>query len=70
MMATNNILSPANGEPIINPTQDVALGLCYMSRERIDAKANRHDFSDVDEVQRALNNKVVDIQAKVTVRFE
>ena len=69
MMATNNILSPANGEPIINPTQDVVLGLYYMSRERIDAKGTGMIFSDVDEVQRALNNKVVDIQAKVTVRL-
>lgn len=69
MMATNNILSPANGEPIINPTQDVVLGLYYMSRERIDAKGTGMVFSDVDEVQRALNNRVVDIQAKVTVRL-
>ncbi len=70
MMATNNILSPANGEPVINPTQDVVLGLYYMSRERIDAKGAGMRFSDVDEAQRALNNKVVDIQAKVTVRLE
>ena len=69
MMATNNILSPANGEPIINPTQDVVLGLYYMSRERIDAKGTGMVFSDVDEAQRALNNRVVDIQAKVTVRL-
>ena len=69
MMATNNILSPANGEPIINPTQDVVLGLYYMSRERIDAKGTGMIFSDVDEAQRALNNRVVDIQAKVTVRL-
>ena len=69
MMATNNILSPANGEPIINPTQDVVLGLYYMSRERLDAKGAGMIFSDVDEVQRALNNKVVDIQAKITVRL-
>jgi DNA-directed RNA polymerase subunit beta' len=69
MMATNNILSPANGEPIINPTQDVVLGLYYMSRERIDAKGTGMVFSDVDEVQRALNNRVVDIQAKVIVRL-
>ena len=69
MMATNNILSPANGEPVINPTQDVVLGLYYMSRERIDAKGTGMIFSDVDEAQRALNNRVVDIQAKVTVRL-
>ena len=69
MMATNNILSPANGEPIINPTQDVVLGLYYMSRERLDAKGAGMVFSDVDEVQRALNNRVVDIQARITVRL-
>jgi len=69
MMATNNILSPANGEPIINPTQDVVLGLYYMSRERLDAKGTGMVFSDVDEVQRALNNKVIDIQARITVRL-
>ena len=69
MMATNNILSPANGEPIINPTQDVVLGLYYMSRERLDAKGSGMIFSDVDEVQRALNNRVIDIQAKITVRL-
>ena len=69
MMATNNILSPANGEPIINPTQDVVLGLYYMSRERVDAKGTGMLFSDVDEVQRAYNNRAVDIQAKITVRL-
>jgi DNA-directed RNA polymerase subunit beta' len=70
MMATNNILSPANGEPVINPTQDVVLGLYYMSRERIDAKGAGMIFSDVDEAQRALNNRAVDIQARVTVRLK
>lgn len=69
MMATNNILSPANGEPIINPTQDVVLGLYYMSRERLDAKGTGMIFTDVAEVQRALQNKALDIQAKVTVRL-
>jgi DNA-directed RNA polymerase subunit beta' len=69
MMATNNILSPANGEPIINPTQDVVLGLYYMSRERIGAKGTGMIFSDVAEVYRALQNKAVDLQAKVTVRL-
>jgi len=70
MMATNNILSPANGEPIINPTQDVVLGLYYMSRERIDAKGAGMIFSDVGEVERALQNRAVDIQAKVIVRIK
>ena len=44
MMATNNVLSPANGEPIIVPSQDIVLGLYYMTRESINAKGERHDF--------------------------
>ncbi|GAB6048848.1 DNA-directed RNA polymerase subunit beta' [Methyloparacoccus murrellii] len=70
MMATNNILSPANGEPIINPTQDVVLGLYYMSREAVGAKGTGMIFADVEEVQRALDNRVLDIQARITVRLK
>ncbi len=70
MMATNNILSPANGEPIINPTQDVVLGLYYMSRERVGAKGSGMVFADVQEVERALQNRAVDLQAKITVRIQ
>jgi DNA-directed RNA polymerase subunit beta' len=70
MMATNNILSPANGEPIINPTQDVVLGLYYMSRERIGAKGTGMRFSDISELQRAYQNRVVDLQSRVTVRIQ
>ncbi|MCX7110782.1 MAG: DNA-directed RNA polymerase subunit beta' [Proteobacteria bacterium] len=69
MMATNNILSPANGEPIINPTQDVVLGLYYMSRMRVGAKGEGMIFTDTDEVFRAHQNKQLDLQAKVTVRI-
>jgi DNA-directed RNA polymerase subunit beta' len=69
MMATNNILSPANGEPIINPTQDVVLGLYYMSRERVGAQGEGMVFADTDEVLRAYQNKQLDLQAKVTVRI-
>jgi DNA-directed RNA polymerase subunit beta' len=69
MMATNNILSPANGEPIINPTQDVVLGLYYMSRERIGAKGTGMIFSDVAEVQRALQCQQIDLHARITVRL-
>ena len=70
MMATNNILSPANGEPIINPTQDVVLGLYYMSRERVGAKGEGMIFSDTDEVFRAYQNQQLDLQAKVIVRIK
>jgi DNA-directed RNA polymerase subunit beta' len=69
MMATNNILSPANGEPIINPTQDVVLGLYYISRERVGAKGEGMIFSDTDEVLRAFQNGQVDLQARVQARI-
>jgi len=69
MMATNNILSPANGEPIINPTQDVVLGLYYMSRERPLAKGENMVFTDVDELERAFLSKTVDLHARVQVRL-
>ena len=53
MLASNNILSPAHGEPIIVPTQDVVLGLYYMTRERVDARGTGMSFADVGEVHRA-----------------
>ena len=70
MMSSNNILSPANGEPIIVPSQDVVLGLYYMSRERINAKGEGMSFSDVDEVHRAYENHDVELHARVNVRVE
>ncbi|BAP57029.1 RNA polymerase, beta' subunit [Thioploca ingrica] len=70
MMSTNNILSPANGEPIIVPSQDVVLGLYYMTRERIGAKGEGMKFSDVKEVHRAYENRLVELHAKVTVRIQ
>jgi DNA-directed RNA polymerase subunit beta' len=70
MMATNNILSPANGEPIINPTQDVVLGLYYMSRERVNGKGEGMVFADVDEVRRALDNGVVELHSKIDLRIQ
>ncbi|MGI9308849.1 MAG: DNA-directed RNA polymerase subunit beta', partial [Gammaproteobacteria bacterium] len=69
MMASNNILSPANGEPIIVPSQDVVLGLYYMTREKINAKGEGMIFSDVQEVYRARQNAVVDLQARIKVRL-
>jgi DNA-directed RNA polymerase subunit beta' len=54
MMATNNILSPANGEPVINPSQDVVLGLYYISREKINAKGDGSIFGSVGEIHKAL----------------
>jgi DNA-directed RNA polymerase subunit beta' len=69
MMSTNNILSPANGDPIIVPTQDVVLGLYYMTRDSASAKGTGMIFTDVDEVHRAYENKLVDLHAKVQVRI-
>ncbi len=69
MMSTNNILSPANGEPVIIPTQDVILGLYWMTRERTNALGEGMIFADIGEAKRAYDSKQVDIQAKVKVRI-
>jgi DNA-directed RNA polymerase subunit beta' len=69
MMSTNNILSPANGDPIIVPSQDVVLGLYYMTRERIGAKGEGMRFSDVAEAHRAYEGRHVDLQARIRVRI-
>jgi len=69
MMASNNVLSPANGEPIIVPSQDIVLGLYYMTRERINAKGEGMMFADTDEVRRAWQSDLLDLNAKVTVRL-
>jgi DNA-directed RNA polymerase subunit beta' len=68
MMASNNILSPANGDPIIVPSQDVVLGLYYMTRNKVNAKGEGMLFSDVDEARRAYENGSVELQARVKVR--
>ncbi|WP_442488004.1 DNA-directed RNA polymerase subunit beta' [Halomonas litopenaei] len=70
MMATNNVLSPANGEPIIVPSQDVVLGLYYMTRERINAKGEGMVFSDLNEVERAFGTQNVSLHARVKVRLD
>ena len=69
MMSSNNILSPANGEPIIVPTQDVVLGLYYMTRLLPGAGGEGMFFSSVAEVHRAYANREVDLHAPVTVRI-
>ena len=68
MMSSNNILSPANGDPIIVPSQDVVLGLYCLTRERINAKGEGMVFADVAEVHRAYETRSADLQAKVKVR--
>jgi DNA-directed RNA polymerase subunit beta' len=69
MMSSNNILSPANGEPIIVPSQDVVLGLYYLTRESINAKGEGMVFTDVSEVHRAYQNGDASVHAKVRVRI-
>ena len=69
MMSTNNILSPANGEPIIVPSQDVVLGLYYMTRERVNAKGEGMAFADLKEVHRAYESRIADLQARIKVRI-
>ncbi len=68
MMASNNILSPANGDPIIVPSQDVVLGLYYMTRSKVNGRGEGMRFSDVNEARRAYDSGVVELQANVKVR--
>lgn len=69
MLASNNVLSPANGEPIIVPSQDIVLGLYYMTREKINGKGEGSLFADVKEVHRAYHTKQVELGTKITVRI-
>ena len=68
MMSTNNILSPANGEPIIIPSQDIVLGLYYMTRERVNVKGEGRVFANVDEARIAYDHGTMDLQAKIKMR--
>ncbi len=70
MMSTNNILSPANGKPIINPSQDIVLGIYYLTRARSSVKGEGMTFSDPGEVRRALDADAVRLHAKVRVRID
>ncbi len=69
MMASNNILSPANGEPIIVPSQDVVLGLYYMTRERASARGEGSAFSNIDEARRAYETGNAHLHARCKVRI-
>ena len=69
MMSTNNILSPANGKPIIVPSQDMVLGLYYLSLETDKDKGEGMAFSDLNEIEMALENKVVTLHSKIKARF-
>ncbi|HVK56232.1 MAG TPA: DNA-directed RNA polymerase subunit beta' [Burkholderiales bacterium] len=70
MLSSNNILSPANGEPIIVPSQDIVLGLYYMTRERIAALGEGMAFADIKEVSRAYEARKIELNAKIAVRIK
>src|ERR1700724_3797755 len=69
MMSTNNILSPASGKPVIVPTQDMVLGLYYMTREKPLARGEGKNFANVEEVRIAYDHEEIDLHAKITVRM-
>ena len=68
MMSTNNLLSPANGEPIIVPSQDVVLGLYYLTREKINEIGEGKSFSNWQEVQRAIESKVIHLHTRIKLK--
>ncbi len=70
MMSTNNILSPANGKPIIVPSQDIVLGLYYMTMEREGVKGEGMVLADGEEIEHALNEGVVSLHAKIVTRYQ
>lgn len=70
MMSTNNILSPSNGKPIIVPSQDIILGLYYLTSEKVGEPGEGMLFSDLDEIEQAIFNKETTLHAKITGRFE
>jgi DNA-directed RNA polymerase subunit beta' len=68
MMSSNNILSPANGDPIIVPSQDVVLGLYYMTRTKVNAKGEGMILANLDEARRAYETGAAELQAQVKIR--
>ncbi len=70
MMSSNNVLSPTNGQPVIVPTQDVVLGLYYMTRERINDRGEGMVFADADELSRAYQTGQVGLHARVRLRVD
>ncbi len=70
MMSTNNILSPASGSPVIVPTQDIVLGIYYMTKDDIGAKGAGKIFGSIDEVRAAYDHDQIDLQAPITVRID
>jgi DNA-directed RNA polymerase subunit beta' len=69
MLASNNVLSPANGQPIIVPSQDVVLGLYYATRENVAARGTGMMFSDIAELNRAIDSRQIDLHARISIRI-
>jgi DNA-directed RNA polymerase subunit beta' len=69
MLSSNNILSPANGSPIIVPSQDIVLGIYYLTRTTGASKDDRRIFSNVEEVRSAYDGNAVDLHTKITLRI-
>ena len=69
MMSTNNILNPANGKPVIVPSQDIVLGLYYLSQEKENEPGEGSVFKDIYEIQQALENKATTVHAKIHARI-
>jgi DNA-directed RNA polymerase subunit beta' len=70
MLSSNNILSPANGEPIIVPSQDIVLGLYYITREKVGARGEGSVFTNVSEASRAYDTGQAEVNARITVRIK
>jgi len=69
MMSTNNILSPSNGKPIIVPSQDIILGLYYITLDKVGEPGEGMVFTDMEEIEQALFNKVITLHSKITARY-
>ncbi len=69
MMSTNNILSPSNGKPIIVPSQDIILGLYYITLDKVGEPGEGMIFADMEEIEQALFNKVITLHSKITARY-
>ncbi|MFA4888524.1 MAG: DNA-directed RNA polymerase subunit beta' [Candidatus Omnitrophota bacterium] len=70
MLATNNVFSPADGRPVISPTQDIILGISYMCKEKPGAKGEDKIFGSADEVVAAYEDKAVDLHARIKLRID
>jgi DNA-directed RNA polymerase subunit beta' len=69
MMSTNNILSPANGKPIIVPSQDIVLGLYYITMERAGEPGEGMAFASMGEIEQALASKIITLHTKIKARY-